>query len=184
MTCNCKLPIIRGYEPGLYCLNCGLKLKNKTMEKRIKNVIQLKKGFKYLKPEGHFYTSLCQWALIKKDGSWYTSDSELKFSETTIRENPGLFEDVYETERKKICVEIEYDKSEIYEDLEAKDFLPLLTSTGCFKNNNRNIKVTEIKPVTKEDVEWFYNAGWRRPCNNFNSLWAEFQAKKEAENGK
>jgi len=182
MTCKCKLPIIRGYEPELYCLQCGLNLKNKTM-KKLKDVIKLKKGYRYLSETGNFETTFDYWILTKKVDLWITNCGLHKFSETTIRENEELFEDIYESERKKICVEIEYDNSDKYEDLDVVCIKQCMTSDSGFIEGSRNIKVTEVKPLIKEDAEWFYNAGWRRPCNNFNSLWAEFQAKKEAENG-
>jgi len=179
MICKCKLPIIRGYEPELYCLRCGLKLKIKTM-KKIKDVIKLKKGYKFLNNYGNLITS-GNWDLTKEDNEWFTNSKSLKFSETTIRENPELFEDVYEeTERKKICVEIELNEINGYPKVKFEEVQTALKSHFC--HTDRNIKVTEIKlpEISKEDVEWLYD---KFACSfrTLDTVWAEFQAKKEAE---
>jgi len=153
MICKCKLPIIRGYEPDCYCLNCGLKLKNKTME--IKTV-----KLKHIDFNDANYKSF-------------------------IVANQGVFDIEYEpeTERKKICVEIEYvDNANV--GVKPKDVFDCLTTNACHAQSYWQIKVTEIKPpeISKEDAEWFVRRvkhGWYI----FDDLWAEFQAKKEAENG-
>lgn len=152
---------------------------------KIKDVIKLKKGYKYLSDKGIFETTAWEWYLSKKDDLWITNCGLHKFSETTIRENPELFEDVYdEPERKKICVEIEYDYLETrFGDLDLFQVRNCLENTNCYIND-RNIKVTEIKPpeISKEDVKWLYD---KFACSfrTLDTVWAEFQAKKEAENG-
>ena len=154
MICKCKLPIIRGYEPDCYCLNCGLKLKTKTMGKKIKSI------------------------KLKKEKLDSFSALEL------IKIHKEIFDIEYEPEpeRKKICVEIEYDveKGDEYK-MDSSGIQTALTRMDNCYVKELNIKVTEIKPseISKEDAEWFYKKNY---CS-FKSAWAEFQEKKEAENG-
>ena len=181
MTCKCKLPIIRGYEPDIYCLNCGLKLKNKTMNKKIKDVIKLKKGYKYLSLRGNFETTSNDFNLIKQNDLWVVSFGLPKFSETTIRENPELFEDVYEEEQKELIVSIKYEDDKDFR-IKPSDVFNCLTSNEHHNDDFWQIKVTEIKPgISKEDVKWLYD---KFACSfrTLDTVWAELQAKKEAEN--
>jgi len=181
MTCKCKLPIIRGYEPDLYCLNCGLKLKNKTMRKKIKSV-KLAKDYRTSNFEFVSGTEL----KIKNQGclneSWVI-DCFKSFSTLDVTQNKtGLFDIEYEPEpeRKKICVVIELNEIDGYPKVKFKEVETALKSHFC--HTDRNIKVTEIKPpeISKEDVKWIVATSLLLPIEN---LWRQFQAKKEAENG-
>jgi hypothetical protein len=154
----------------------------------------MKKKIKEVKLSKDYQTNECfipkgTSAIINFTGDMFLFKNRGYVKQFTLKEiNPmgelsdvAIFDIEYEPERKKICVVIELNEIDGYPKVKFKEVETALKSHFC--HTDRNIKVTEIKPVTKEDVEWFYNAGWRRPCNNFNSLWAEFQARKEAENG-